>query len=372
MEKLPLKLINGRNILLDKSILEDEILDLESSLEERDFLNNINFSKKVLFSHEIKSNNSVEGINDDMFSIQNVIEKKSKIKDEYKRHRIINLYKGYKYILEHTIINKDSLKTLNKILSSGLLLPMELKDMGEYYRTRSGYILIGGRLDDSIEETMPACYVESFMDTLLDYLNNDNNLDMQSEFFIKSMIAHFYFVYIHPYFDINGRTSRTLSMWYLLNNKCYPYIIFNRAINYEFPNYDRSIIDAKKYGNVTFFIKNLLIGVKKELEKEFLIHGIEESTNAKLNTIDYQSLHYILRMKGIKTLLDFSKLYNKDNDKMRINDIYNEMIEPLLDNGILEVVRYTNKLHSGNNKNFEFKIKESLLRKDDKFIKYLK
>ena len=48
---------------------------------------------------------------------------------------------------------------------------------------------------------------------------------------------HFYFVYIHPYFDVNGRTSRTLAMWYLLNEEAYPYIIFNRAINNNASNY---------------------------------------------------------------------------------------------------------------------------------------
>ena len=47
--------------------------------------------------------------------------------------------------------------------------------------------------------------------------------------YVKSQILHFYFVYIHPYFDVNGRTSRTMALWHLLNSQAYPYIIFNRG-----------------------------------------------------------------------------------------------------------------------------------------------
>mgnify|MGYP003296361204 FL=1 len=75
---------------------------------------------------------------------------------------------------------------------------------------------------------------------------------------------HFYFVYIHPYFDINGRTSRTVAMWYLLNNSIYPYIIFNRGINFD-STYDKTIRECKDRYEITKFLKYMLINVKKEL-----------------------------------------------------------------------------------------------------------
>lgn len=372
MEKLPLNLIDGRKILLDRKIFDAEVEDLNFCLENKKFLDNIDFSKKVMFSHEIKSNNNIEGITDDIDVIRSVIEKQKEIKDIEKRNRIINLYKGYRYILGYSDINKESLRELYSILSEGLLSKEESQDMGEYYRTRSGIILHKGRLDDSYEETMDVEYVHDFMGKLLEYINTDNNLDTATEYFIKSQIMHFYFVYIHPYFDINGRTSRTLAMWYLLNNKCFPYIIFNRAIKNEFPKYDEAIIEAKRYGNVTYFIKNMLISVKKELEKEFIIEDIRQSISSKLSTIDYQTLNYILSMRGMTTLLDFTRIYNRDNDKKRAFDVFNEMILPLLDKKVIEFVRYTNKSYSGDNKNFEFKLNESNINRDEKFLKYLK
>ena len=372
MEKLPLNLTDGRKILLDRKMFDAEVEDLNFCLENKKFLDNIDFSKKVMFSHEIKSNNNIEGITDDIDVIRGVIEKQKEIRDIEKRNRIINLYKGYRYILGSSDINKESLRKLYSILSEGLLSKEESQDMGEYYRTRSGIILHKGRLDDSYEETMDVEYVHNFMDKLLEYINTDNNLDNSTEYFIKSQIMHFYFVYIHPYFDINGRTSRTVAMWYLLNNKCFPYIIFNRAIKNEFPKYDEAIIEAKRYGNVTYFIKNMLISVKKELEKEFVIEDIRRSISSKLSTIDYQTLNYILTMKGVMTLLDFTRVYNRDNDKKRAIDIYNEMILPLLDKQVIEFVRYTNKSYGTNSKNFEFKLNEHNINRDEKFLKYLK
>ena len=372
MEKLPLELIGGRKILIDKCVFDAEVEDLNFCLEDKTFLDNIDFSKKVMFSHEIKSNNNIEGITDDIDVIRGVIEKQKEIKDVEKRNRIINLYKGYQYILGAGDIDKESLRELYSILSEGLLSKEEQRDMGEYYRLRSGIILHKGRLDDSYEETMDVKYVNEFMDKLLEYINTGNNLDTTTEYFIKSQIMHFYFVYIHPYFDINGRTSRTVAMWYLLNNKCFPYIIFNRAIKNEFPKYDEAIIEAKRYGNVTYFIKNMLISVKKELEKEFIIEDIRKSVSVKLSTIDYQTLNYILSMKGITTLLDFTRVYNRDNDKKRAFDIYREMILPLLDKQVIEFVRYTNKSYGGNSKNFEFKLNERNINRDEKYLKYLK
>lgn len=372
MEKLPLNLIDGRKIIINKDLFQDEIDDLNFVLENKKFLNNINFSKKVMFSHEIKSNNNIEGITDDIELIRRVIEKQKDIKNDEKRNRIINLYKGYRYILESKDINKETLRELYSILSEGLLTKDESRDMGDYYRTRSGIILHKGRLDDTYEETMDVKYVYDLMYKLLEYINNDNKFDTTTEYFIKSQIVHFYFVYIHPYFDINGRTSRTVAMWYLLNNKCYPYIIFNRAIKNEFKKYDEAIIEAKRYGNITYFIKNMLISVKKELEKEFIIEDIRKNVSTKLSTIDYQTLNYILSMSGINTFLDFTKLYNRDNDKKRAKDVYEEMILPLLDKNVIKVVRYTNKNYGSNNKNFEFMLNESLINKDDKCLKYLK
>jgi len=372
MERLPLKLDDGRRILYKDKCLAELVDDVEYALDNMSFLNDLKFAKKVMFSHEIKNNNNIEGINDDMDSIKNVVENNIIIGDRAKQLRIFNLYKGYCYILKHSEINKHSLKELYGILSKDLLEDYEKNNMGEFYRTKQGIILNKGRLDDSYDTTMDPKYVEEFMDSLIEYINSNNTFSTMTQYFIKSMIAHFYFVCIHPYYDLNGRTSRTMSMWYLLNNKCYPYLMFNRAISYEFPNYDEVIKHGKDRADVTNFIKNMLICAKKDIEKEYIIENIKDSINYNLSTNDYQTLHYILTMKGLITLLDFATIYNASNNKKKVIDIFKDLIEPLLDKGVLEVVRYTKKNYVSNKSNFEFKIKDNLIVKDDKILKYIK
>lgn len=139
----------------------------------------------------------------------------------------------------------------------------------------------------------------------------------KADLFIKSQIIHFYFVYIHPNYDINGRTSRTTSMWYLLNNQSYPFIIFNRAIQLYKTEYYKVIREAKEYSNVTFFLKYMMDHTREELEKDYIINMIKDNCNYDISTIDYQSLHYILSMKGIKTYIDFAQFYNSQNEKRK-------------------------------------------------------
>ena len=63
-EVLPLKTDTGRLFTINREYLSDLVRELETFLDGEDFMNNRTFSKKVLFTHEIKANNTVEGIND--------------------------------------------------------------------------------------------------------------------------------------------------------------------------------------------------------------------------------------------------------------------------------------------------------------------
>ena len=79
-EVLPLKTDCGRLFTINREYLSDLVRELETFLDGEDFMNNKTFSKKVLFTHEIKANNTVEGINDSVSLIEKVIEKPVYIK----------------------------------------------------------------------------------------------------------------------------------------------------------------------------------------------------------------------------------------------------------------------------------------------------
>ena len=214
------------------------------------------------------------------------------IGNDKKRREIINLYNGYKYIFTNNIMDKEHLLELYKILSDGLLSSSDMARMGEYYREDKVYILRKGRIDMELSEGIDYSLIDKYMDIYFDYVNDNSDKTMTDEF-IKSQIMHFYFVYIHPYFDVNGRSSRTMAMWYLLNNKAYPYIIFNRAISNNSSTYDETITDTRNNANISFFIRYMMINVKRELEKELIIQEIRDNTSVKMTMMDYQALNYI-------------------------------------------------------------------------------
>lgn len=365
--------INGRALVVDDYSLQSEKEDLESFIDTFKYCKTLKHAKEVLFYHEIRANNFIEGYMDDVETIYNVIHECSTISDTQKKQRILNLYKGYKYILQRKDINKDTLRKLYSILSKDLLIKYDVEHMGKYYREAPVYIYYSARTDIKPDNGMDYKKLDSYMDPLFEYINTNNDLS-PVEIFFKSQIIHFYLVYIHPYFDINGRTSRTLGMWYLFNNKANSFVIFNRAILPHKPEYYNVIRETKKYGDATYFLHYMMEHTREELEKEYIMNMIKNSSNVELSTIDYQTLHYILSLKTNVTYLDFTRSYNLQNERKKPSIIYNEMLVPLLEKGIIIEKDKTAKNISFTNDNFNhyFEINKSLYEADPNKIKHLK
>ncbi len=338
---LPLPLEKGSLFLIDDD-LNPQKEELESLLSSIDNMNNKDFSKRVLFGQEIKSNNTIEGYYDDISQVKSIIRHPTSCLNEEQRQRVLNMYRGYKYILQDKDINKDTLKELYQTLSDGLLSQDDLSYMGEYYRLNPVYIFYSVIMSKEPDEGVDASLLEDRMNILLDYLNSSNNFASMTDYFIKSQIAHFYFVYLHPYYDINGRTARTTAMWYLINNKAFPYIIFNRAIQLDKNTYYTVIRDGRRFHNVTYFLNYMLKNTLVELEKEYTMEMISDNAMYELSDGEIQTLYYILSMKGNLTYYDFCTFYNHLNTKKKRNAIYQEVITPLLEKGIILEGRKTN------------------------------
>lgn len=331
---LPLPLDNGSLFLVDDDLTPQKE-ELESLLGTINNMNNKDFSKRVLFGQEIKSNNTIEGYNDDISLVKSVIKHPTSCLNEEQRKRILNMYRGYKYILQDKEINKDNLRELYNILSDGLLSKGDLDNMGEYYRLDPVYIFYSSILSKDPDMGIDASLLEERMNILLEYLNSKNNFSCMTDYFIRSQIAHFYFVYLHPYYDINGRTARTTAMWYLINKEVYPYIIFNRAIQLDKNTYYTVIRDGRRFHNVTYFLNYMLKNTLIELEKEYTMEMITDNAMYELTDGEIQTLYYILSMKSNLTYFDFCSFYNHLNSHKKPTDIKKEVILPLLEKGII-------------------------------------
>lgn len=367
---LPLK-NNNRYFYINEDMLKEKEEELEEFILKSGKMDTLSFAKKVLLFNEVQSNNSVEGYYDDIEKIKKVVNEKKIYKNSHEKDklRIINLYEGYRYILDNKDITKETLKKLNSILSKGLLDDEDYKNMGEYYRKNPVYIYYSSDVTKNPDMGLDASLIEDKMNELLDFMNNYSFDDTKTMSYLKSQILHFYFVYIHPYYDVNGRTARTTSMWYLLNNNVYPYVIFNRGIQINKNEYYKIIRETKKYSDISLFLKYMMNTVLAELEKEYIMQLIANSCSKKLETLDYQTLHYLLSIKGNITVSDFANMYNRYNDKKKVLKIEEEMILPLIEKDILIKTRETNGHLSSFKNNYELAFNFKYVDYDDNLIK---
>ena len=168
--------------------------------------------------------------------------------------------------------NKENLRKLYNILSKDCLpAELQLKD-GAYYR--DDYVEVGGFKGADFQ------IIEECMDSLFAFANNSESIKKHG--FLLPYICHYYVLYIHPYFDYNGRTARMVSFWlsFIHNIDGAPYFM-SEAINECKGDYYRAIVNTRNTNNdLTYFlgyimetsIKYSLVyknveEIKKQLEK---------------------------------------------------------------------------------------------------------
>ena len=178
-------------------------------------------------------------------------------------------------------------------------------------------------------------------------------------------------VFIHPYFDINGRTARTTSLWFLNSNESFPYTIFNRAITYNKRDYYKYIRDVRNHRNITPFVKSIAENTKLELEKEYVIRCIEEISGNCFTPIDKQMMQYILENNSQSTLIDIQTLYNRFNPRVKLKYLDEELLYPLFEKGILLKRGTTKKGIYDGNSNYRFSFNPKNLDFDTSKIKRL-
>ena len=120
---------------------------------------------------------------------------------------------------------------------------------GKYYRLDKVYI--------GDHEGCPSDKIEECMDSLYKYVNEEIN---KHNFYLP-FIAHYYMIYIHPYYDYNGRTARMVALWVSLladMSELLPTFI-SEAINDDKNNYYKAIDNTRfSHNDLTYFISYLL------------------------------------------------------------------------------------------------------------------
>lgn len=265
--------------------------------------------------------------------------------------RIIkNMSKGIDFINTLPVFNKENLFKLYSILSFDCLDDDDKLSDGMIYRNDS--------VEIDIYKGCPASQIEECMDSLFNFVNkNLHNIN-----FINTLphIAHYYVVYIHPYFDYNGRTARMVSYWIslLMNNNVLPPTV-SEAINQTKKYYYLALSETRdSLNDLSYF----LLYIYKVSISYFICYKNIEVISTKLQNrgicLSETEKNYIKRIlisqKGKFSYKDFSRWCNIDFSKQGAFKILNKFVSY----GILveSSTSSNSKLFELNSKNIKYKI----------------
>lgn len=204
---------------------------------------------------------------------------------------------GYEFVKEREI-NEENIYRLYQILSKNCLKEDELLLAGNYYRHDDVHIVDGSSavVDYGVDHHK----LPELMDDLLEFIHKNKTYE---EHLIASHIIHFYFIYLHPYFDYNGRMARVLSFWYNIRYAPALSLLFvSEAINNKSHknDYYTAISNSRNEGNdITFFLEymgNIIIEYTKIYINYYNLIRKLKGDGIAINRSTELPLKYVLAM----------------------------------------------------------------------------
>jgi len=270
-----------------------------------------------ILSNELYKTNKIEGIETVKSEIHSSL-KDDRISNK-KSNKLDGIIKKYKDIMENNFEDTehiDSLSSFRKIydeMFEDFEKSGNYKLDGKYFRKDivkvinglGNIIHIGVNGEEAIEKNI---------ESLIEFMNIKD-----IPFLVKASISHFFFEYIHPFYDGNGRFGRYLLSLYLarkLDNLTAFSVSYSISRNLD--DYYKSFVeveDVTNYGEITFFVENILKTIKNG--QEMIIELLNDS---------------VMRFKHSMEILDelTKELSEKENIILQIylqNYLFNDFEE---------------------------------------------
>lgn len=160
---------------------------------------------------------------------------------------ILNTYRAVKYLNISKKRDVDTLVNLWKIVTDGVCDNAGLS--GEKFR--NGVVVVGTHQAPEVE-LLDYCMKQFFQ-----FYHEDN---IESPY-IKVGILHFYFVYMHPFCDGNGRISRLLTSDFLIRSGLdnFSALTLSKTINETAQEYYQALEESEnEFHDITPFIQYML------------------------------------------------------------------------------------------------------------------
>ena len=270
-----------------------------------------------ILSNELYKTNKIEGIETVKSEIHSSL-KDDRISNK-KSNKLDGIIKKYKDIMENNFEDTehiDSLSSFRKIydeMFEDFEKSGNYKLDGKYFRKDIVKVIngLGNTIHIGVngEEA-----IEKNIESLIEFMNIKD-----IPFLVKASISHFFFEYIHPFYDGNGRFGRYLLSLYLarkLDNLTAFSVSYSISRNLD--DYYKSFVeveDVTNYGEITFFVENILKTIKNG--QEMIIELLNDS---------------VMRFKHSMEILDelTKELSEKENIILQIylqNYLFNDFEE---------------------------------------------
>lgn len=284
---------NSQKIFLYKS---KELLSMINDYYDFFKDENDDIDKEVLIGiicSELEGTLQIEGVNTTRKQIEQII-KDNNPKDKNEKI-IVNMLNGLSYVKSTKEFNKESLKELYNLLSEGCL-DKEDEINNNYYRNDMVYI--------SNYTGCPVDKIEQCMESLFVFVNNNLNTKDPILKLLLPFIAHYYIIYIHPYFDYNGRTARMVQIWIFMLTNNMTSLYLSEAINDNKNGYYKAIENTRNSRNdLTYFITYLIDLINHYSVVSKNLDEIKKEIENEGEYISVNELHYLKRIiinKNIK------------------------------------------------------------------------
>ena len=308
--------------LLEHTLLQEKIMENSKKIIS---LSNPNKFPQIaikeiinkILSNELDKTNKIEGIETIKSEIYYSL--KDDKKSSKKNNKLEGIVKKYKDIMEKNFQDTqhiDNLSSFRKIydeMFEGFEKSGNYKLDGKYFRKNTVKVIngLGNTIHIGVngEEA-----IEKNIEDLIQFMNRKD-----IPFLIKASISHFFFEYIHPFYDGNGRFGRYLLSLYLARKlDILTAFSVSYSISKNLDDYYKSFVeveDVNNYGEITFFVENILKTIKNG--QEMIIELLNDS---------------VMRFKHSMEILDelTKELSEKENIILQIylqNYLFNDFEE---------------------------------------------
>ena len=300
---------------------EKIINEIENNLDLIIIYDNVRKIKLQIKSkvRSIHSSLAIEANSLSLESVESIIDNKLVLGNRKEIQEVKNANELYEHI------NDYNWKDEKDFIKAHTLMMKYFDDDNGYYRNHGEGVKSGDKVIYSAPQSI---LVPSLMKSLFRFMiDNENKIHP----LVLSCIFHYYFVYVHPFSDGNGRMARFWVSLILTNwNSKFEYIPIEEEIYLNQQKYYDSIAQCHVNGNANVFIDFMLMCINSSIEKIIIQETTQKTTQKiKLNKNQLKIIE-LIKYNSMITRNELADKLNITSDGVKYN------LKKLVDNDIIE------------------------------------